>query len=167
MEGNPVDNVAPTLEELYIACADTYLIYDHGADGKHNGAVRADQESIGYLLAPIVARAMHEKRTVIVTDTGDMCLYHLENGVLVFPTAEDVERAQQENHMAHSGGPPPEDSEQLVCPYCGGEVRAWSVLLDNGDLWQNVAHAAPVCEDYMMKSDTAGYLQQARAVPSA
>lgn len=79
---------------LYISKVDLYLIYDHRADGFHEGARRVTFEDLGLVLPPILERAIAEKRTVIVTDTGDFCLYHLEKGVLVFPTAEDIAAAK-------------------------------------------------------------------------
>lgn len=84
-----------TLEnELFIAQVDKYLIYDFRADGFHDGAQRVTWPDIGRVLLPIVKLAKAEGRKVIVTDTGDLCLFHLENGVVVFPTAEDIAAAR-------------------------------------------------------------------------
>ncbi len=82
-----------TTNALYIAKLDTYLIYDFQADGGYGPALRVAFQDLGSILPPILARARAEKRDVIVTDTGDCCVYHLEKGELVFPTPEDIAAA--------------------------------------------------------------------------
>lgn len=85
----------PDAEPLYIAQVDTYLIYDHRVDGFHEGARRVSWDEIGQVLPAILARARAEKRSVIVTNPDDFCLYHLDRGVLVFPTPEEIAAAKK------------------------------------------------------------------------
>lgn len=71
---------------------DTYLIYDFRADGFHEGAQRVSWKDLPVVLPSILARARAEKRSVMVTDTGDFCLYHLDKGVRIYPTDEEIAR---------------------------------------------------------------------------
>lgn len=84
-------------EELFIADIDTYLIYDHRADGKHEGKQVVKRANIGAVLLPILRRARAEKRTVIVTDTADLCVLHLDEGDLIHPSPEDIAKAKEKD----------------------------------------------------------------------
>ena len=86
--------MADSPEPLFIPKVETYLIYDFRSDGLHEGAQRVSWGDLAEVLPPILARARAEKRSVMVTDTGDCCLYQLDKGVRIFPTDEEIARGR-------------------------------------------------------------------------
>ena len=68
--------------------SETFLLFEYNADGFHNGSIEISEETLPIVFRTIVATAKEEKRKVIITDVMDMCVFHMEDGKIIFPTAE-------------------------------------------------------------------------------
>ena len=65
-----------------------YFLYEYNSAGFHNGKVEIDDAGLEDAFRAIVAPAKVEGRKVIITDMGDFCVFHTENGKIIYPTPE-------------------------------------------------------------------------------
>lgn len=66
----------------------TFVVYDFDANGFHQGRQYVAQKDLETVVLPIIQRAIAERRSVTITDSGDFCVYELKDGVLVWPSEE-------------------------------------------------------------------------------
>jgi hypothetical protein len=62
-----------------------YYLYVYNPDGYHNGKVEVLPENLDETFQTTVLKAKDEKRKVIITDEWDNCMFHMENGQVLFP----------------------------------------------------------------------------------
>lgn len=62
-----------------------YYLYVYDLNGYHNGKVEVLPKDIDETFQTVVLKAKDEKRKVILTDEYDNCMFHMENGKVIFP----------------------------------------------------------------------------------
>ena len=62
-----------------------YYLYIYNQNGYHNGKVEVLPEKIDETFQTVILKAKNEKRKVILTDEYDNCMFHMENGQVIFP----------------------------------------------------------------------------------
>lgn len=62
-----------------------YYLYVYNEDGFHNGKVEVKPEDLDNTFKNVVAPAQARGVKVIMTDEMDLCVFHMENGVVLFP----------------------------------------------------------------------------------
>lgn len=62
-----------------------YYLYIYNLDGYHNGKVEVLPKDIEEVFCNTLVKSKKEKRKVIITDEWDNCVFHMENGKVLFP----------------------------------------------------------------------------------
>ena len=62
-----------------------YYIYVYDLNGYYNGKVKVLPENLDATFQTVVLKAKDEKRKVIITAEWDNCMFHMENGKVLFP----------------------------------------------------------------------------------
>jgi hypothetical protein len=62
-----------------------YYLYVFDANGYHNGKVEVLPGNLEDTFHTVILQAKDEGRKVIVTDEWDNCMFHMENGEVIFP----------------------------------------------------------------------------------
>lgn len=63
-----------------------YYLYDHQSNGKHTGEQEiADEAHLVAVFDIIIPTAMRQHRKVIISDQWGQCIFHAEEGLLIFP----------------------------------------------------------------------------------
>lgn len=65
--------------------SETFYLYEFNFDGCHQGYIKVKEEDLDKAFTNIVLKARNEKRTVIITDVMDMCVFHMKNGEVIYP----------------------------------------------------------------------------------
>ena len=62
-----------------------YYLYVYEANGYHNGKVEVLPDNLEVTFQTVVRKAQEDKRKVILTDEWDNCMFHMEDGIVLFP----------------------------------------------------------------------------------
>jgi len=68
--------------------AEKFLLYEYGSDGRYSKPMEISETSLDMVFRTIVRVAKEEKREIVITDMGDDCVFHMKDGVILFPTQE-------------------------------------------------------------------------------
>jgi hypothetical protein len=68
--------------------AETFLLYEYNSEGYHNGHITISEDTLPMVFKTIVRVAREDKREVIITDLGDLCVFHMKDGEVLFPKPE-------------------------------------------------------------------------------
>jgi hypothetical protein len=65
--------------------AEQFLLFEYNKDGYHNGSISISEDSLPMVFKTIIVFAKEDKRKVIITDAEDFCVFHMENGEVLWP----------------------------------------------------------------------------------
>lgn len=68
---------------------EVFYLYEYDEQGYHNGKVTMNSLGLKVAFQTIVKTAMDEGRKIIITDAADMCVFHMEDGKVIFPKTEN------------------------------------------------------------------------------
>lgn len=68
--------------------SEKFLLYEYNSDGYHNGSMQISEDTLPMVFKTIIRIAKEDKREVIITDLGDMCVFHMKDGEVLFPKPE-------------------------------------------------------------------------------
>lgn len=66
-----------------------FYLYEYDTNGYHNGYIEVSGPTLVQAFRTIIKKALDEKRKVIITDVGDMCVFHMEDGKVIFPKVNE------------------------------------------------------------------------------
>lgn len=66
-----------------------FYLFEYNEQGKHSGKKEILSSEIDGVFKTIVVKARDEKRKIIITDAEDYCVFHMENGKIIFPIFSD------------------------------------------------------------------------------
>lgn len=61
-----------------------FLLFEYDKQGYHKGGVDVS-DTLETVFQTVVKVAQQEKRKVIITDADDMCVFHMEDGEVIWP----------------------------------------------------------------------------------
>jgi hypothetical protein len=67
-----------------------YYAYEYGEDGFHSGKVEVKPDDLLNYFNKVVALAKEMGKKIIITDEMDYCVFHMENGKIIFPRFSDA-----------------------------------------------------------------------------
>lgn len=68
--------------------------YVYDSNGFYREPVRlTDKETVEKFMRGPVTLALAEKREVVITDTGDLTVFHCKDGAILYPTVQDLKDA--------------------------------------------------------------------------
>jgi hypothetical protein len=66
-------------------------LYEYNAEGRYGFPVRLNNSAeLESAMKTTVKRALDEKREIRITDTGDILVFHAQDGAIVFPTPGQI-----------------------------------------------------------------------------
>lgn len=76
-----------------------YYLYVYNKDGFHNGKVEVLPENLENTFLTTIQHARIDKVKVILTDEWDNCMFHMENGVVIFPKPKPISNADLDGFL--------------------------------------------------------------------
>lgn len=64
---------------------ETFRLFEYDNEGYHDGFIEVSGPTLVMAFRTIIKKALDEKRKVIITDLYDQCVFHMENGEVIFP----------------------------------------------------------------------------------
>ncbi len=62
-----------------------FYLYVFDETDHHDGKIEIDESCLDMVFRTIIRPAKEAKRKVIMTDVMDMCVFHMEDGEVMFP----------------------------------------------------------------------------------
>lgn len=78
---------------------EVYYLYVYNKDGFHNGKVSVLPENLDHTFLTTVRQAQIDMVKVIMTDEWDNCVFHMENGQVLFPKPQHISNADLDKFL--------------------------------------------------------------------
>lgn len=75
-----------------------YYLYVYNHNGNYN-KVEVLPSNIDYTFRTTVLQAKHDKVKVILTDEWDNCMFHMEDGEVIFPKPQHISDADLDSFL--------------------------------------------------------------------